>query len=51
MSDSLIRIDEEFSFNVLLFNAVQYSRYLSYEELGNVHWRALLRLTKASQRF
>jgi len=24
---------------------------LSYEELGRVHWHALLKLTKASQRF
>jgi len=27
------------------------SPYLSYEELGNVDWRALSRLAKASQRF
>ena len=27
------------------------SPYLSDEELGNVHWHALLRLAKASQRF
>jgi len=27
------------------------SPYLSYEELDNVHWHALLRLAKASQRF
>ena len=24
---------------------------LAYEELGKVHWRALLKLAKASQRF
>jgi len=27
------------------------SPYLCYEELGKMHWRALLRLAKASQRF
>jgi len=27
------------------------SPYLSYEELGNVHWQVLLRLAKASQHF
>ena len=27
------------------------SPYLSYEELGNVHWQILLRLAKASQHF
>ena len=27
------------------------SPYLSYEELGNVHWHAIMRLAKASRRF